>query len=149
MIDAENFKYPDLTKEIIGAFYTVYNSLGYGFLERVYENALFMELKSLGLSVTKQERLKVYYEDEEVGEYFADLVVEECVIIELQAAEALCKEHETQLINYLKATDIEVGILLNFGKRPEFKRKVFSNKKSASIIIPASGTAPSAFHNLK
>lgn len=74
MIDTENFKYTDVTKEIIGAFYTVYNSLGHGFLERVYENALFIELESLGLSVTKQERLKVYYEDEEVGEYFADLV---------------------------------------------------------------------------
>jgi len=129
MIGTENFKYTGITKEIIGAFYTVYNSLGYGFLERVYENALLLELKSLGLSVTKQERLKVYYESEEVGEYFADLVVEECVIIELKAAEALCKEHETQLINYLKATDIEVGLLLNFGKRPEFRRKVFSHNK--------------------
>lgn len=76
MINTENFKYNRITKEIIGAFYAVYNSLGYGFLEKVYENALFIELKSLGLSVTKQERLSVYYESEAVGEYFADLVVE-------------------------------------------------------------------------
>ena len=131
MIDTENYKHTGITKEIIGAFYSVYNSLGYGFLEKVYENALFIELKSLGLSVTKQERLKVYYENEEVGEYFADMVVDECVVVELKAADSLCKEHETQLINYLKATGIEVGLLLNFGKKPEFKRKVFSNNKNS------------------
>ena len=130
MIDAGNYKHAGITKEIIGAYYNVYKSLGYGFLEKVYENAMFIELKSLGLSVKKQERLKVYYENEEVGEYFADMLVEECVIVELKATEALCKQHETQLINYLKATGIEAGLLLNFGKSPEFKRKVFTQQRS-------------------
>ena len=81
-------------------------------------------------SLKKQEQIKVYYESKEVGEYYADLIVEECVIVELKAAETLCEEHEFQLINYLKATEIEVGLLLNFGKKPEFKRKVFSNNKN-------------------
>jgi GxxExxY protein len=83
----------------------------------------------MGLIVEKQEQIKVHYEGNEVGEYFADLIVDECVIVELKAAETLCEEHEFQLINYLKATEMEVGLLLNFGKKPQCKRKVFSNKK--------------------
>ena len=129
MINADNYKHSAITDKIIKAFYTVYNTLGYGFLEKVYENALFIELTEMGFSVEKQEPITVYYEDEEVGEYFADLIVEESVIIELKAAESLREEHEFQLINYLKATEIEVGLLLNFGKKPELKRKVFTNKK--------------------
>jgi GxxExxY protein len=130
MINTDNFKHSEITERIIKAFYKVYNILGYGFLEKVYENALLIELIEMGLSVEKQGQIKVYYGDKEVGEYFADLIVEECVIIELKAAESLCEEHEFQLINYLKATEIEVGLLLNFGKKPEFKRKVFSNFKN-------------------
>jgi GxxExxY protein len=102
--------------------------LGYGFLERVYENALFIELKKMNYFVEKQRRVKVYYEGNDVGDYFADLIVNNLVIIELKAAESICEEHEFQLINYLKATNIEVGLLLNFGKKPQFKRKIFSNK---------------------
>jgi GxxExxY protein len=124
----DNFKHSDITEKIIKAFYIVYNTLGYGFLEKVYENALFIELIKMGLKVEKQKQIKVYYNDAEVGLYFADLIVENCVIAELKAAEAICEEHEYQLINYLKATEIEVGLLLNFGKKPEFKRKVFSNQ---------------------
>jgi GxxExxY protein len=90
-------------------------------------------LKSMGLLVERQRKIKVYYEGTEVGEYFADLAVNECVIIELKAAESICEEHEFQLINYLKATEMEVGLLLNFGKKPEIKRKVFSNKKEDLI----------------
>jgi GxxExxY protein len=127
MMHTDNYKHSDITEKIIKAFYKVYNTLGYGFLEKVYGNALFMELVDMGLTVEKQKQIKVYYEGKEVGEYFADLMVDECVIIELKAAESLCEEHEFQLINYLKATEIEVGILLNFGKKPEVKRKVFSN----------------------
>jgi GxxExxY protein len=130
MMSADNYKYSDITEKIIEAFYKGYNTLGYGFLEKVYENALFIELVTMGLFVEKQKQIKVYYEGKEVGEYFADLIIEGCVIVELKAAETLCKEHEFQLINYLKATEIEVGLLLNFGKKPEFKRKVFSNKKN-------------------
>ncbi len=123
-----NYKHSDITDKIINCFYKVYNTLGYGFLEKVYENALFLELRNLGLYVEKQKQIEVYYNNEKVGEYYADLVVSELVIVELKAAETLCEEHEFQLINYLKATEIEVGLLLNFGKSPELKRKVFSNK---------------------
>jgi GxxExxY protein len=117
----------ELTDKILKAFYTVYNVLGYGFLEKVYENAMSIELRKSGLLVAKQQYIKVHYSGEEVGEYFADLVVEDSVIIELKAAEGIVEEHEHQLLNYLKATDKEVGLLLNFGKKPQFKRKVFQN----------------------
>lgn len=130
MINADNYKHSEITEKIIKAFFKVYNTLGYGFLEKVYENALFIEFVAMGLFVEKQKAIWVYYQEKEVGEYFADLVVNRCVIVELKAAEALCEEHEFQLINYLKATDIEVGLLFNFGKKPEFKRKVFSNQKN-------------------
>lgn len=123
----DNYKHSELTEKIIKAFYKVYNTLGYGFLEKVYENALFIELESVGLNVKKQEPIKVYYEEKEVGVYFSDLIVEDIIIIELKAGESLSEEHESQLINYLKATDLEVGLLVNFGKKPEVKRKVYSN----------------------
>jgi GxxExxY protein len=118
----------DLTEKIIGAFYKVNNTLGYGFLEKVYENALKIELQKLGLNVKQQQNIKVYYENENVGDYFSDLLVNDLVILELKTAESICEEHEAQLINYLKATEIEVGLLLNFGKKAEFRRKIFSNK---------------------
>lgn len=129
----DNYKYSELTERILRAFFKVYNTLGYGFLEKVYENALFLELTDMGFLVEKQKSISVFYGESKVGEYFADLIVDDRIIIELKAAEALCEEHEFQLINYLKATDKEVGLLLNFGKKPEFKRKVFStNYKSKS-----------------
>ncbi len=121
-------KYEALTEQIIKAFYKVYNTLGYGFLEKVYENALFTELISQDFKVEQQKRISVYYNQVQVGNYLADLVVNELVIVELKAQEVLAVENEYQLINYLKATDIEVGLLLNFGKQPAFKRKVFDNK---------------------
>jgi GxxExxY protein len=118
-----------ITEKIIKAFYTVYNTLGYGFLEKVYENALVIELEQMGLQVAQQQKIRVYYNGQPVGEYFADLVVNNVVIIELKAAEALREEHKAQLINYLKATDREVGLLLNFGQSPEFKRVIFTNDR--------------------
>lgn len=121
-----NFKYSELTDLIIKAYYIVYNKLGYGFLERIYENALLIELSKLGLKCIKQKPISVYYDGLIIGEYFADIIVNDVVIIELKAAESLCTEHECQLVNYLKATDIEVGLLLNFGKKPQFKRKVLT-----------------------
>ena len=123
----ENYKHSETTNLIIKCFYKVYNALGYGFLEKVYENAMFIELRKCGLFVEKQKQIKVFYENQQVGDYYADLIVSEFIIIEIKAAEALCEEHEFQLINYLKATEIEVGLLINFGKKPEVKRKVFSN----------------------
>ena len=124
----ENFKHEDVTEIVIRSFFKVYNTLGYGFLERVYENALFCELADTELIVEKQNRINVFYKGEVVGKYVADLVINNNVIIEIKAAEHLCEEHECQLINYLKATNIEVGLLLNFGKKPQFRRKVFSNR---------------------
>ena len=124
----------ELTNKIIGAFYKVYDTLGYGFLEKVYENSLKIELRRLGLKVEQQKNIKVNYEGHEVGDYFADLIVNDDVIIELKAAESICEEHEAQLLNYLRATDKEVGLLFNFGKEAKFVRKVYSNKnKSAKI----------------
>ncbi len=121
----------EITGQIIKAFYDVYNSLGYGFLEKVYENALAFELRETGLKVEQQKPINVYYRGNLVGEYFADLVVEDCVIIELKAKEAINTAHENQLINYLKAIRIEVGLLLNFGQKPEYKRKVFENRRKS------------------
>ena len=125
--------YSDLTQKIIEAFYKVYNTLGYGFLEKVYENAMRIELTKMNLKVESQKNIKVHYNGYQVGDYFADLIVDEVVIIELKAADAICEEHETQLVNYLKATNIEVGLLLNFGKKPEFKRKMFGNENKKII----------------
>ncbi len=119
----------DLTSKIIKAFYRVNDLLGFGFLEKVYENSMYIELKKMGLEVEKQKNIKVYYKGYEVGDYFADLIVNNSVVIELKAAESLCEEHEAQLINYLRATKLEVGLLFNFGRRAEFKRKIFTNDR--------------------
>jgi GxxExxY protein len=116
-----------LTDKIIGAFYDVYNQLGYGFLEKVYENALRNKLRKLGLKVKQQAPINVYYDDEIVGEYFADLIVNDTVIIELKAAAVIEKAHVAQLTNYLKATRHEVGLVLNFGPKPTLARRVFEN----------------------
>jgi GxxExxY protein len=128
MNTGENYLHSDLTKIIIKAYYNVYNKLGYGFLEKVYENALMIELQKFDLHCEKQKPIQVYYDDKHVGEYFADIIVNDCVIIELKASDCLVEEHEAQLINYLRATNIEVGLLLNFGREAEFKRKAFSNR---------------------
>lgn len=122
-------KYEELTTKIIKAFFKVYNTLGYGFLERVYRNALYYELLEIGINASMEKRVFVYYKTHVVGEYCADLLVEDAIICELKASESLCEADENQLINYLKATDIEVGLLLNFGKKPEVKRKVYDNEK--------------------
>ncbi len=107
--------------------------LGYGFLEKVYENALMIELKSFEFDCEKQKPIKVSFKGFNVGEYFADIIVENKVIIELKAAETLVEEHEAQLLNYLRATEIEVGLLLNFGKKPQFKRQIFENIYKKSV----------------
>ena len=120
-----NLHFEETTEKIIKAFYKVYNTLGYGFLEKVYETALFIQSMSKGQKVLRNQRILVRYEGYEVGEYFPDLVVDDLVIVELKAIENLGKVQERQLLNYLKATDIEIGLLLNFGKKPEFRRKLF------------------------
>jgi len=132
----------DITDRIIRGFYNVYNELGHGFLEKVYENAMKIELESLGLAVTGQLPITVYYKGHEVGEYFADLCVEGAVIVELKAAEALTEAHEAQLTNYLKATGNEVGLLFNFGPKPEFTRRIFQEARQKDV-------APGVLHNSK
>lgn len=114
-----------------GNFTRFYNKLGYGFLEKVYENAMYIEWRKSGLQCTQQQLIEVFYEKEVVGHYYSDLLVENLVIIELKAAETLCEAHECQLLNYLKATEIEVGLLLNFGKEPKLLRKIFTNDRKA------------------
>lgn len=127
-------QYKAETDAILSAFYEVYNELGFGFLERVYQNALYQELLNRGFQCEPQRQIKVYYKGKEVGLYYADILVNGHIILELKAAESLCHEHELQLINYLKATDIEVGLLLNFGESPQFVRKYFTNdRKSVQI----------------
>jgi GxxExxY protein len=122
-------KHEEITRKIIGAFYTVYNTLGYGFLEKVYENALVIELQKSGLQVAVQYPVNVYYDGQVVGEYFADLLVDERIIVELKAVRRLAPEHEAQLLNYLNATHYEVGLLLNFGIEAEMKRKIYDNEQ--------------------
>lgn len=123
---ADNYLHSDVTALIIKAFYKVYNTLGHGFLEKVYQNAMMIELRTLGLVCSDNVRILVHYEKKKVGVYVADIFVEAPVIIEIKASERLCAADEAQLLNYLKATDVEVGVILNFGQKPEFKRKVFS-----------------------
>jgi GxxExxY protein len=119
----------ELTDSIIKTFYDVYNELGYGFLEKVYQNAMCLELRTRGFKVEAQKQIKVYYKSKEIGDYYADILVNDLIILELKATELIVYEFECQLLNYLKGTDIEVGLLLNFGKKPDFCRKVFENAR--------------------
>ncbi len=127
--DFQNFKHKALTEQIINIFYKVYNTLGYGFLEKLYESAMMIEFKMAGISAFSQFPIKVHYNKEVIGEYYADILVDDIVIVEIKASRNLALEHEAQLLNYLKATDIEVGLLLNYGPKPEIKRKVMDNHK--------------------
>ena len=124
----------DLTKMIIGCAYKVHNTLGSGFLEKVYENALRIELERLGRKVKQQEPINVSYEGQVVGEYFADLWVDDSVVIELKAVQTLVKRHEVQLVNYLAATNIDNGLLLNFGSSVEVKRKFREYRPKGSLL---------------
>lgn len=132
-----DLKHKDVTETILHAFYKiVYPQLGYGFLEKVYENAMAVALTSMGLKVEPQVEILVYFQNQVVGEYFADLVVNEAVIVELKAASRLSPEHEAQLLNYLRATPYEVGLLLNFGPKPDFKRKAYDNYRKTHTWKP-------------
>ena len=124
----------ELTQKIIGCAYTVHNTLGPGFLEKVYENSLRIELEKLGLRVKQKEPINVIYDGQVVGEYYADLWVDERVVIELKAVQTIIKQHEVQLVNYLAATGIDCGLLLNFGSSVQVKRKFREYKPKASLI---------------
>lgn len=121
--------YQDLSDEIIHAFYQVYNTLGFGFAEKVYKNSLYIELQKLNLLCEVEKKIKVFYDNRVVGEFFADMVIENKIILELKAVETIIREHEYQVLNYLKASQIEVGLLLNFGKQPEIKRFIYTNDR--------------------
>jgi len=127
------YQHFELTKEIIGTFYDVYNMLGYGFLEKVYENALAIELGFRGFQVEQQKPISIQFRNQIIGEYFADILVNNLIIIEIKATRALVKAHEAQLLNYLKATEYEVGLLFNFGPQPSYKRKAFSNHNKPTL----------------
>jgi GxxExxY protein len=135
-------KHSDITDKILHVFFKkVYHQLGYGFLEKVYEteNAMVLELRRMGLKVEQQVPINVYYGDDVVGVYYADLVVEDAVLVELKAAKSIDPAHEAQLLNYLRATPYEVGLLLNFGPKASFKRKSFDNhRKHTKTWQPAS-----------
>ncbi len=128
-----NLLHKSITDAILKVYYEVYNELGYGFLEKVYQNAMYFELKSLGYKVEAQKQIKVYFKKQLVGEYYSDLLVEDKVIVELKATELLMNVHVAQIMNYLKATPIEVGMLLNFGEEPEFKRFIYTNDRKINL----------------
>jgi GxxExxY protein len=125
----KDYIHRELTDAIISCFYAVYNTLGFGFLEKVYENALIVEFMKRNIIAVSQSPISVYYNETMVGEYFADILVENVVIVEVKAVKSLAPEHEAQLLNYLKATEIEVGLLLNFGPQPQIKRRYFDNER--------------------
>jgi GxxExxY protein len=130
--DPVAFPHRDLTERVIGAFYDVYNELGFGFVEIVYHRSMVIALEASGLAVESRAKLPVYFRGEPVGEFEADILVERAVILELKAADDFCPAHEAQLLNYLKASTVEVGLLLNFGPKPRLRRLAFSNARKRS-----------------
>lgn len=133
----EQFRHAELTKAVIGCFYDVYNELGFGFIESVYENSLCVALRAMDLEVHQQIAIPVWFRGTQVGDFDADLMVNRLVLLELKTARAIEDAHLGQLLNYLKATEIEVGLLLNFGPKPEFKRVVFGNDRKSRPSAPA------------
>ena len=121
-------KHEELTGKIIKCAYQVHNTLGFGFLETIYQNAMLIELQKSGLKAEKEKKIQVYYDNQIVGDYFADILVEKKIILELKSVKELHPAHEAQLVNYLKATDLEIGLLINFGHSVELKRKVFQKQ---------------------
>jgi GxxExxY protein len=134
--DERGLKHRELTESIIGIFYDVYNELGYGFLESVYESAWAIALGQAGFRVSRQVAMAVWFRGVNVSDFRADLVVNDYVIIEIKAARAIEPAYEAQLLNYLRCTDIEVGLLLNFGPRPTFRRMAFANERQGIRVHP-------------
>jgi GxxExxY protein len=124
-----DLKHGLITDQILRVFYEVYNELGHGFLESVYQRSLVLALESVGLKTCSRVDIPVWFRGTKVGRFEADVLVENCVLLELKAARMLDSSHRAQLTNYLRATEIEVGLLLNFGEKPEFKRVIFDNLK--------------------
>ena len=127
-------KHAELTGKILGAFFQVHKELGYGFSEKVYENALAILLIEMGLKVEQQLHLYAFYHGRVIGEYIADMVINDIVLLELKSSQKLIEDHAAQLLNYLKATNIEVGLVLNFGPSAEFRRKIYDNERKGSLF---------------
>jgi GxxExxY protein len=134
-------KHGEITEKVIGVFFDVYNELGPGFLESVYHNAMVIALRQAGLQVESEVAVPVLFRGENVGDYRADLLVEGKVIVELKAIRVLESAHEAQLHHYLRATDVEVGLLLNFGARPQFRRLAFDNSGKRTTYSVARSSA--------
>jgi GxxExxY protein len=134
-------KHCELTEKIIGIFYDVYNELGHGFLESTYAEAPIVALEEAGLSAAREVEVPVWFRGRKVGQYYADLIVESVVLLELKAARTLESAHEAQLLHYLRATEIEVGLLLNFGTRPRFRRLLFDNERKKIRENPCESVA--------
>jgi GxxExxY protein len=134
-------KYSELTEKIIGVFYDVYNELGHGFLESTYKEAMVVALQGTGLCAAPEVPVSVWFRGKKVGQYYADLIVEDAVLLELKAARALESAHEAQLLHYLRATEIEVGLLLNFGLRAQFRRMIFDNERKNIRVNPCESVA--------
>jgi GxxExxY protein len=139
--DKHGLKHEALTEKIIGAFFEVYNELGYGFLESVYERALVHALTCMGLRTERQKAITILFRGVEVGTYKCDLVVDDSVVVETKSARAIDSAHEAQLLNYLRATELEVGLLLNFGSKPEFRRLLFDNDRKKIRVNPCKSVA--------
>lgn len=128
-VEQDGLKHRELTERIIGVFFEVYNELGHGFLESVYEEAMALALFQSGLRIERQAPLPVWFRGQRIGDFFADLVVEQSVILELKASSGIDSAHEAQLLHYLRSTEMEVGLLLNFGPKAQFKRMIFENSR--------------------
>ena len=126
-------KHEEITRKLIGLYFQVYGALGYGFLEQVYRNAMAMAGRKAGLEIAQEVPIRVQFEGSIIGEYKADLVVNQAVIAELKACQTLAPAHEAQLLNYLKASRFEVGLLLNFGPKPQYKRMIYDNNRKGSL----------------
>jgi GxxExxY protein len=138
-----SLKHSELTDRIIGVFYDVYNELGHGFLESTYAKAMSVALEAAGLHVDSEYPIRVWFRGKRIGQYFADLLVERAVILELKAGRILEKANEAQLLHYLRATEIEVGLLLGFGIRPQFRRLLFDNDRKKIRENPCESVANS------
>jgi len=141
MHSVHGLKHAELTEKIIGVFFDVYNELGHGFLESVYELGLGIALTEAGLKVRHQVPIEVWFRGRQVGDFKADMVVDDKVLLELKAARNIDLAHEKQLLNYLRATQIEIGLLLNFGVKPEFRRLVFENERKEIRVHPRESAA--------
>lgn len=127
----------EITEKVLGVYYDVYNEIGHGFLESVYNNCMFLALAKIGMAVRREVPVPVYFRGQDVGQFKADLVVADCVLVELKAVQNLDRSHEAQVMNYLRATELEVGMLLNFGaSKPQFRRNIFENANKKIRVHP-------------